>query len=110
MRAHLKPRNQAPAAACYHSRVAPECLTDEQLATLRDGAPGSVPPELARHLAGCESCQSRALFGANRRAGPKREAPKLPSIGRTLLLLALVLLAMAAFFWSLSRLTGSGAQ
>ena len=110
MRAHLQARNQALAAACYHSRVASECLTDEQLATLRDGAPGSVPPELARHLAGCESCQSRALFGASRFGPARRLAPKLPSFGRTLLLLALVLLAMAAFFWSLSRLTGSGAQ
>jgi len=88
--------------------VASECLTDEQLATLRDSAPGAAPPELAKHLASCESCQSRALFGVKRPSGVKREPPKLPSLGRALLLLALVVLAMAAFFWSLGRLTGSG--
>jgi hypothetical protein len=88
--------------------VASECLTDEQLARLRDSAPGTAPPELAQHLASCESCQSRALFGVKRQPGARREAPKLPSLGRALLLLALVVLAMAAFLWSLGRLTGSG--
>jgi hypothetical protein len=83
-------------------------LTDAQLGRLRDGAPGTAPPELAQHLAGCEHCQSRALFGAERPAGAKREPPKLPSLKRSLLLLALVVLAMAAFFWSLGRLTGRG--
>lgn len=89
--------------------MASECLTDEQLATLRDSAPGAAPPELAQHLAGCESCQARALFGVKRPPGARRPAPKLPSLGRALLLLALVIFAMAAFLWSLGRLTGSGA-
>jgi hypothetical protein len=83
-------------------------LTDAQLAQLRDAAPGAAPPELAQHLSSCESCQSRALFGAERPAGQKREPPRLPSLKRSLLLLALVLLALAAFFWSLGRLTGRG--
>ena len=48
------------------------------------------------------------LFGAERPAGRKREAPKMPSLKRSLLLMALVVLAMAAFFWSLGRLTGRG--
>ena len=86
------------------------CLTDAQLARLRDSAPGAAPPELARHLSGCERCQSRALFGAERPTGTKREPPKLPSLKRSLLLLALVVFAMAAFFWSLARLTGRGVQ
>ena len=85
-------------------------LTDEQLAGLRDSAPGTAAPELAQHLASCESCQSRALFGAPRSPGTKREPPRLPSPGRALLLLALVALALAAFLWSLGRLAGSGAQ
>ena len=83
-------------------------LTDAQLARVRDSAPGEAPPELAQHLSSCERCQSRALFGDERPAGQKREPPKLPSLKRSLLLVALVLLAMAAFFWSLGRLTGSG--
>lgn len=86
--------------------MASECLTDDQIASLRDLAPGSAPGELARHLAECERCQSRALFGAVRRPGVTREPPQLPSLGRALALLALVVLAMAAFFWTLSRLVG----
>jgi hypothetical protein len=85
-------------------------LTDAELAQLRDAAPGTAAAALAQHLASCERCQSRALFGAERPTGAKREPPKLPSLKRSLLLLALVLLAMAAFFWSLGRLTGRGIQ
>jgi hypothetical protein len=86
--------------------LATECLTDEQIASLRDAAPGAAPDELARHLASCERCQARALFGGVRRPGVKREPPELPSLKRALLMLALVILAMAAFFWTLSRLAG----
>jgi hypothetical protein len=84
-----------------------ECLSEDQIASLRDAAPGQAPPELAQHLAGCERCQSRALFGAVRKAGITREPPALPSLSRALLLLALVVLAMAGFFWTLGRLVGS---
>lgn len=83
-----------------------ECLTDEQIAGLQDAVPGEAAPGLAEHLAGCERCQARALFGAERRAGPRREPPQLPSLGRALVLLAIVLLSMAAFVWTLHRLTG----
>jgi hypothetical protein len=85
-------------------------LTDSELARVRDGAPGEAPPELAQHLASCEHCQARALFGAERPTGRRREPPKMPSLKRSLLLLALVVFAMAAFFWSLARLTGRGVQ
>jgi hypothetical protein len=81
------------------------CLTDEQLAELRGAAPGQAPEALARHLATCERCQARALFG-ERATGKKRPMPEMPSLGRALLLAALLLVAMAAFFWSLSRLAG----
>jgi hypothetical protein len=83
-----------------------DCLSEEQIASLRESAPGQAPAELARHLAGCERCQSRALFGAVRKPGAKRDAPATPSLGRALLLLALVVLAMGAFLWTLSRLAG----
>jgi hypothetical protein len=86
--------------------LASECLTDDQIASLRDLAPGSAPGELARHLAECERCQSRALFGAVRQTGGKRPPPPLPSLGRALALLAMVILAMAAFFWTLQRMAG----
>lgn len=86
--------------------MASECLTDDQIASLRDVAPGSAPGELAQHLAECERCQSRALFGAVRKTGVRREPPPLPSLGRALALLAMVILAMAAFFWTLRRIGG----
>ena len=86
--------------------MASECLTDNEIASLQDLPPGSAPGELAQHLAGCERCQSRALFGAVRKTGLKREPPPVPSLGRALAILAMAILAMVAFFWTLSRLTG----
>ena len=82
------------------------CLTDAQLSDLQGAAPGQAPEALARHLAACERCQARALFGAERPAGRKRPAPEMPSLKRALFLAALVLLAFAFFFWSLAKLTG----
>lgn len=86
--------------------MATDCLTDDQIASLRDAPPGQAPGELAQHLGACERCQSRALFGAVRRPVVTREPPQLPSLGRALVLLALVVLAMAAFSWTLSQLAG----
>lgn len=83
-----------------------DCLTDAQLSELREAAPGQAPEALARHLAACERCQARALFGAERPAGKKKPMPEMPSLKRALLLGALVLFAMAFFFWSLAKLTG----
>ena len=83
-----------------------ECLTEDQLAALRESPPGQAPAELALHLAGCERCQSRALFGAVRKPGVSREPPPLPSLGRALALVATIVLAMIAFFWTLGRLVG----
>ena len=83
-----------------------ECLTDDDIAALGEAPPGAAPGELAQHLAVCERCQSRALFGAARKTGLRREPPPLPSFGRALALLATVILATAAFFWTLRRLAG----
>jgi hypothetical protein len=82
------------------------CLTDQQLAEVRTAQPGKAPEALARHLAGCERCQSRALFGAERPSGTRKPVPRFPSIRKAILLGALVLVAMAAFLWSLAKLTG----
>jgi hypothetical protein len=83
-----------------------ECLTDDEIDSLRDVPPGAAPGELAHHLAGCERCQSRALFGAVRKTGLAREQPQLPSLGRALALLAMVILAIAFFFWTLRKMAG----
>lgn len=86
--------------------MATDCLTDAEIASLRDVPPGAAPGKLAQHLASCDRCQARALFGAARSPGKKREMPALPSLGRALALLAMVVLALLGFFWTLTRLTG----
>jgi hypothetical protein len=82
------------------------CLTDEQLADLRSAEPGKAPAALARHLASCERCQARALFGAERPAAKKKPVPEFPSFKKALFLGALVIVVMAVFFWSLAKLSG----
>lgn len=83
------------------------CLTDQDLALLQSAPPGRAPQALARHLAGCERCQQRALFGAEKRPpARRRRAPEWPSRGRALLLLVAVLATLAMLFYSLQRLAG----
>jgi len=85
----------------------PGCLTDAQLTELQAAAPGRAPEALARHLASCDRCQARALFGAERVVGgPRKAPPEPPSVGRAVLLAGLVLAAMGAFLWTLLKLAG----
>jgi hypothetical protein len=85
----------------------PGCLSEAQLAELAAAAPGRAPEALARHLASCDRCQARALFGAERKAsGPKRGLPEAPSLGRALLLAGCVLAAMGVFVWTVLKLAG----
>jgi hypothetical protein len=79
------------------------CLTEAEVARVRASDPGGVPQELAMHLAGCERCQERALFGPGRKR-TRREVPRLPSPGRTLFFLVLMLAAIAAFLYTLQAL------
>jgi hypothetical protein len=89
------------------ARSAEGCLTDAEIAELRTAAPGRAPEALARHLASCEPCQIRALFGAERRpARAGGDPPAMPSLGRALVLLGLVVVALAAFFYTLMKLAG----
>ncbi len=91
------------------SRALPGCLSDADLARLQSAPPGRAPEELARHLATCERCQQRALFGPQKRASSSRRSqPAWPSPQRMLLLLAGVLIALAMLLYSLQRLTGVG--
>lgn len=50
----------------------------------------------------------RALFGSSRRPSRRRPLPEPPTLGRALFYSALVLGAMAAFFWTLRMLVGPG--
>ena len=87
------------------SPVPKGCLSDEEVSQVRDGAPGEVPDRLAHHLAQCERCQERALFGPEgrkKRRGSSTTA--LPTPQRALVLLGLLLLAMIAFFFTLNML------
>lgn len=84
------------------------CLSDADLARLQSAAPGRAPEGLARHLATCERCQQRALFGLHKRtSSSRRPPPEWPSPQRMLLLLVAVLIALAMLLYSLQRLTGA---
>jgi hypothetical protein len=65
-----------------------------------------VPDGLARHLASCQRCQERALFGKLRPARKRRDRPQLPTPTRALLLLGLMVAVMVAFFFTLQQLVG----
>jgi hypothetical protein len=83
----------------------PSCPTDEQLALLQHAVPGQAPADLAFHLAECEHCQQRALFGPGPRStGKRRPLPEWPTPRRTLLYLAAALVALALLLYSLQRL------
>lgn len=90
--------------------AASKCLTSAEIATVRAAPPGNAPAELARHLASCERCQQRALFGDERGAVPRkgRGVPALPSARRAIVMTLLVLAAMAAALFSLRLLAGPG--
>jgi hypothetical protein len=88
-------------------RAQSACLTDAELASLQSAPPGQAPQALALHLAGCERCQQRALFGSEKRPQTRRRrAPEWPSRRQALLLLVAVLATLAMLFYSLQRLSG----
>ena len=83
-----------------------QCLTDDEVALVGRVDPSDLPEPLALHLANCPRCQERALFGSEPRPRKNGSTPALPSVGRALGLLALLVLAMLAFFFTLGRLVG----
>lgn len=83
------------------------CLTEAQLAELQAAEPGRAPEGLALHLASCERCQARALFGRERVAATAGKAVRAPlTLGRLLVLVGFVLGAIGVFLWTLLRLAG----
>lgn len=76
------------------------------MARVRNEAAGEIPEDIARHLATCERCQERALFGAIRPARKHREPSPLPTPTRALILLAVMVAVMVAFFFTLQQALG----
>ena len=80
------------------------CLSEADVSRVRGASAGEVPEELARHLATCDRCQGRVLFGAVRRTRRRREMPPMPTSKRALVLLAVMAAALVAFFITLHSL------
>lgn len=80
------------------------CLTEVGFAAVSAAPLGRVPPELAAHLASCGRCQQRLLGGGLERRPPKR---KPPSLGRMLLVVAAIVLAILGSLFTLRVLTGA---
>jgi hypothetical protein len=90
--------------------AASRCLTAAEIAAVRAATPGKAPAGLAAHLASCERCQRRALFGFERGDAPRkrRDVPALPSARRAVVMALAVLAALAAALYSLRLLAGPG--
>jgi hypothetical protein len=80
------------------------CLSREQVSLLQSATPGQAPPEIAQHLAACARCQERVLLGWDR--APSRRPAATPSLERLLLVVGVVLVAIAMFFYSVLKLAG----
>ena len=93
----------APAAR-FRDRAG--CLTEAGLQAIEQAPVGTLPPELAAHLAGCPRCQTRAL--ARGRAAPRaRTAARTASLWRTLAagtaLVVVMVAALTILRWVLAR-------
>jgi len=86
------------------------CLTAAGLAAFQAAAPGAAPRELAVHVAGCARCQQKLLETATANDPLKRGKGKAravaPSLGRTIVLGVMVLVAILFFLITLRQLTG----
>jgi len=91
-------------ATAPHSRSG--CLTEAEVSRVRGAPSGQVPEDLAHHLAGCERCQERVLFGPVRRTRRRREMPPMPTSTRALILVGVMAAAIVAVFITLQRLLG----
>jgi hypothetical protein len=81
----------------------PGCLTELEVAQVRSESAGEVPAGIARHLATCERCQQRALFGAIRPIRKGRDASALPTPTRALILLGVMVAVLIVFFFTLHQ-------
>jgi len=82
------------------------CLSEAGIAAVNAAVPGQIPSEGAAPLAACGRCQERVLSGGAPRPPRRGAPPALPSLRRAVVLMALVLLSVLIFFWTLSRLIG----
>jgi hypothetical protein len=86
------------------------CLTAAGVVALQSAPPGGAPRDLALHVAGCGRCQQKLLESATAndplKRGKGKARPLAPSLGRTVLLAGLVLVAILFFLYTLRQLTG----
>ncbi len=82
------------------------CLSEAGITAVTTAVPGQIAPEVAAHLAACARCQERVLSGGAPRPARKAAAPAPPSLGRVAVLMGLVILSIAVFYWTLRRLLG----
>src|SRR5215470_16309882 len=86
------------------------CLTSSGVAAFQAAAAGAAPRELALHVAGCPRCQQKLLETATANDPLKRGKGKAralaPSLGRTIVLGVMVLVAILFFLFTLRQLTG----
>lgn len=82
------------------------CLSEAGLAAVTAAVPGQIPSDVAAHLAACARCQERVLSGGAPRPSRKGVLAAPPSLGRIVVLMALAVLSIIIFFWTLRRLVG----
>jgi hypothetical protein len=91
-------------------RDAHGCLSPAGVSALKAAPPGGAPHELALHVAGCARCQRKLLESATAndplKKGRGSPRPVAPSMGRTLLLAALVMATILFFLYTLRKLAG----
>jgi hypothetical protein len=77
------------------------CLSDDGIRALTNASIGGIPPELARHLAGCLACQRRVL-AADVPVRAERGNVQPPTWGRTAFYIGVILfMALLALYTTL---------
>jgi hypothetical protein len=82
------------------------CLTAEGLGVVAAARPGTVPPELAAHVASCARCQRRLLSGPEAGFQPEARRTQAPPPWRIIVVLG-ACVALAALAAVLSRILSS---
>jgi hypothetical protein len=83
------------------------CLSPSGIEAFREAPAGRAPADLAAHVASCARCQERLLAADRTRPREGRASARRPQPMRTLLLMAVLLLAAALALLSTRWVLGS---